>query len=57
MPEIILKKRLPNLSPEEEAIFCEAINKAYLRAIRTAGAVCIAVMLTGFQLVAVTYSG
>lgn len=31
MPEIILKKRLPNLTPEEEAIFCEAINEAYLR--------------------------
>ena len=31
MPEIILTKRLPNLTPEEEIIFCEAINEAYLR--------------------------
>ena len=31
MPEIKLNKRLPNLSPEEEQIFTEAINEAYLR--------------------------
>lgn len=31
MAEIKLKKRLPNLSPEEEQIFTEAINEAYLR--------------------------
>ena len=31
MPEIKLHKRLPNLSPEEEQIFTEAINEAYLR--------------------------
>ena len=31
MPEIKLQKRLPNLSPEEERIFTEAICEAYNR--------------------------
>ena len=31
MPEIKLKKRLPNLTPEEEVVFTEAIMEAYLR--------------------------
>ena len=31
MPEIKLKKWLPNLTPEEEAIFNEAIMEVYLR--------------------------
>lgn len=29
MPEIKLQKRLPNLTPEEETVFTEAIAEAY----------------------------